>query len=311
MFIEQIFKYRYEFWRYIVGFLIIIAAIILGQIPLTIAIFLKGGYKVLNMDQTQMLHLLDSNYSLFLLLLTYAVGLVGILLVAKLLHKEPIRALTTSRPKIDWGRIFFSFGVIAAFLIISTLLDYWVNPGNYVLNFHPRSFFILFMIAIIFIPLQTSFEEYLFRGYLMQGFGALFKNRWLPLLLTSIIFGGLHFFNPEVSKLGDIIMFSYIGTGFLLGIITLMDEGMELSLGFHAANNLVIALLVTTDWTAFQTESILKDVSSPSAGYDVFLPLIVVYPLFVLLLAKKYKWHNWKEKLTGKVEKPLVVYDQE
>jgi hypothetical protein len=30
----------------------------------------------------------------------------------------------------------------------------------------------------------------------------------------------------------------YIGTGLFLGI-TLMDEGMELALGFHAANNLV------------------------------------------------------------------------
>jgi hypothetical protein len=30
----------------------------------------------------------------------------------------------------------------------------------------------------------------------------------------------------------------YIGTGLFLGILTLMDEGMELALGFHA-NNLV------------------------------------------------------------------------
>jgi hypothetical protein len=32
-----------------------------------------------------------------------------------------------------------------------------------------------------------------------------------------------------------------------------MDEGMELALGFHAANNLVSALLFTSDWSAFQT----------------------------------------------------------
>jgi hypothetical protein len=44
-----------------------------------------------------------------------------------------------------------------------------------------------------------------------------------------------------------------------------MDEGMELALGFHAANNLV-GLLVTSDWSAFQTHSIFKDVSEPEAG---------------------------------------------
>jgi hypothetical protein len=42
-----------------------------------------------------------------------------------------------------------------------------------------------------------------------------------------------------------------------------MDEGMELALGFHAANNLVGALLVTSDWSAFQTHSIFKDISEP------------------------------------------------
>jgi hypothetical protein len=46
------------------------------------------------------------------------------------------------------------------------------------------------------------------------------------------------FGNPEVSKLGILCLCYYIGTGFLR-ILTLMDEGMELALGFHAANNLV------------------------------------------------------------------------
>ena len=43
-----------------------------------------------------------------------------------------------------------------------------------------------------------------------------------------------------------------------------MDEGLELALGFHAANNLFTALLVTADWTAFQTHSVLKDMSDPT-----------------------------------------------
>ena len=62
----------------------------------------------------------------------------------------------------------------------------------------------------------------------------------------------MHIANPEVGKLGMIIMVYYIGTGFFLGIMTLMDEGLELALGFHAANNLIGALLVTADWTAFK-----------------------------------------------------------
>ena len=152
------------------------------------------------------------------------------------------------------------------------------------------------------VPLQTSFEEYLFRGYLMQGLGVLAKNRWLPLFLTSIAFGLLHIANPEIEKLGNILLIHYIGTGFLLGIMTLMDEGLELALGFHAANNLVASLLMTADWTAFQTNSILKDVSDPTMGnLEIILPVVVVYPILLYVLSLKYNWTNWRDKLFGPV----------
>ena len=120
-------------------------------------------------------------------------------------------------------------------------------------------------------------------------------------MLTSLIFGLLHIANPEVEKMGYIILIYYIGTGFFLGILTLMDEGMELALGFHAANNLTAALLITSDWTVFQTHSILKDNSEPSAGFDVLLPVLIVFPILLFIFSKKYRWKNWKEKLTGNI----------
>ena len=121
------------------------------------------------------------------------------------------------------------------------------------------------------------------------------------LVFTSLLFGLLHIFNPEVQKLGYGILIFYIGTGFFLGIITLMDDGLELALGFHAANNLTAALLVTADWTAFQTDSLYRDISDPVLGWDVLVPVLVVFPILLYLFSKKYGWTNWKEKLTGKV----------
>ena len=141
----------------------------------------------------------------------------------------------------------------------------------------------------------------------MQGIGIAVKNRWFPLIVTSLVFGLLHIANPEVEKLGYGILVYYIGTGFFLGIITLMDEGLELALGFHAANNLITALLVTANWTAFQTDSILIDVSTPALGADVYLPVFVIFPILIFIFSKKYGWTNWKEKLTGKIEKPAII----
>jgi hypothetical protein len=101
-------------------------------------------------------------------------------------------------------------------------------------------------------------------------------------------------------------MVYYIGTGLFLGIMTLMDEGLELALGFHAANNLFTALLVTADWTAFQTHSIFKDMSDPEMmGIgEIFVPVFIIFPILLFILAKKYKWTNWKDKIFGTVVEP-------
>ncbi len=314
MYIKQAFNALHEWWRYLVGFIIIFVASQLGSIPLLIAVLVKtyaeGGNIFALEDEMHLMTVLDSNLTLFLMLLSFAVGLLGLYIVVRYLHRQRFVTLTTSRKKTDWGRIFFGFALITITTIVVTALDYYSNPEDYVWQFNLVPFLILAVIAIVMIPLQTSFEEYLFRGYLMQGIGVLAKNKWLPLVLTSVIFGALHLANPEVDKLGNIIMVFYIGTGFFLGIMTLMDEGMELALGFHAGNNLITALLVTADWTVFKTHSILKDISEPSAGFDVIAPVLILYPIFLGIMAWRYKWRDWGGKLFGKVEEPIVIAEE-
>lgn len=308
MYIAQVFKYKYDFWRYIIGIVAVVIGVTVAQFPFVFAIISEFGMKAMyTMTETEMMSALESNETLFYMLLPFAAGLVVVILIARHLHNQPLTPLTTARKKIDWKRFWFGFLLVVAFITIITLGDYFSNPEDYQYNFKPQPFLILLVIATLLIPLQTSFEEYLFRGYLMQGLGALAKNKWIPLFITSLIFGGLHYANPEVDKLGNLIMIHYIGTGFFLGIITLMDEGMELALGFHAGNNLLTALLVTADWTAFQTHSIFKDLSDPSVGWDVIIPVLVVYPVFLFIMAKKYNWTDWKGKLFGRVERPVVI----
>ncbi len=309
MFIEQAYKFLHESWRYVVGLIVIFVIWQLGSIPFSLAVMMKvlaeGGDLMTYLDdQTMLMKVLEPNLTFFLVLLSFAIGLLGLYLWVRFVHKQPMKELTTARKKIDWGRFWFGFGLIAITTTALTVIDYQSNPDNYLVQFQWGPFLILAVIAIIMIPLQTSFEEYFFRGYLMQGIGVMAGNRWVPLLTTSVIFGSLHFFNPEVAKMGNIIMIYYIGTALFLGIMTLMDDGMELALGFHAGNNLVASLLVTADWTAFQTNSILKDVSDPSTGFDVLVPVVLVYPLFLYLMARRYKWSGWTEKLTGNLIPP-------
>ncbi len=300
MFLEQVDLSKNPFWKYILGSFVIIIFSVIGQLPLTY-VLIESGPVSPGADPMDMLRNLDKNLQLFLLLIPFAVGLLGFWLVIKKLNERSLLSVTTSRSKIDWSRVFYAFAIWGMFSIVLIVGDYFIAPDSYEWNFNAKSFVILFVIAVALIPIQTSLEEYIFRGYLMQGFAGIFKNRWVPLVMTSIIFGCLHLFNPEVEKLGYGIMVYYIGTGLFLGILTLMDEGIELALGFHAANNLFTALLVTSSWTAFQTESILIDISEPSLGIELVLSLVVLYPILLFIMSKKYGWTQWKTKLTSKI----------
>lgn len=303
MFLEQGVKPENKFWKYLLGSVFIITASFVGQVPFTIAVFWKSfsdktGFPT---DNDAALKIFEPNLTLFLIMISFVFALAGVYFVVKYIHHQTMLSVTTGRKKVDWSRILFSFILWSVFSIASFSVLYFQAPEKFVWNFKLIPFLILIVIGGILIPIQTSTEEYVFRGYLIQGFANLAQNKWFPLMMTSLIFGFMHILNPEVTKMGYIIMVYYIGTGLFLGIITLMDDGMELALGFHAANNLVGALLVTSDWTVFQTHSVFIDLSEPSAGFDVIFPVVVVYPILLFIYSKKYNWTNWKEKLTGKI----------
>jgi len=309
MYIAQAFNSLHDWWRYLIGLFVAIFGVFVFSIPHFAAIFIKRLEAKVDLnrldDVNYLMSLFDSNTNLVFVLLPFAGGLVFLLIMVKILHKQSITSLTTARKKIDWKRILFAFffwGIVSSGMIF---LDYYLSPESYLYNFELNRFLVLALIAVVLLPFQTSFEEYLFRGYLMQGIGVIVKNKWVPLITTSVIFGLLHIANPEVEKLGYTIMVYYIGTGLFLGIITLMDDGMELALGFHAANNLFTALLVTANWTALQTHSVFKDIAEPDLGFiDIILPVFIIFPILLFIFSRVYKWTNWKEKLLGNVIEP-------
>lgn len=298
MYIEQGYKGDIGLWKYLI--------IPVGFIGFMALNFLAVLFSPISADEAmaQMIEQWGTNLVLIINLGFLAVGLLVVLGWTLLVHQQSIVSLTTSRKKIDFGRIFFAFLIWGGFIVGMTLLDVlYLSPDDYIFNFDLDKFLVLLPIAVILIPMQTSFEEYLFRGHMMQGLGIAAKKRWVPLLVTSVLFGLMHIANPEVAKVGYLIMVYYIGTGFFLGVATLMDEGLELALGFHAANNLIGVLLVTSNWGALQSDSIFKSMAAPGASMlsEVIVPVVIIYPILLLVFSKKYKWTNWKDRLFGKV----------
>ncbi len=301
MFIEQAYKGENETWKFVITSI------------LTMGIFIANLLFFLFVDvdpqaaMDDMMRLFKSKNLLLAFNLAVFIPILAVLfLLVWALHKRSILSLTTARNKVDWSRIFFSFMMVFIYTVASFAIVYYMTPEDYVLQFDSTKFGILVLIGLVFFPFQIGLEEYLFRGYVMQQVGVMVRNRWFPLILTSVLFGIFHWANPEVAALGPITMVFYIGTGLLLGIMTLMDDGMELALGFHFGNNLLAATLLTYEYSALQTDAIFKSVGQSDTGVELVLPVLIVYPIFLFILAKKYKWSNWKEKLTGSVKPPIT-----
>jgi len=299
-YIQQVYKGKRELWMFILT-----SVLISGIFVLNFIVFLFTSPEDLDAAY-EMMKSIPANLSLIINLAPFAILLILLFVFVKFIHQRSILSLTTARKKIDWMRILFSFLLIVFITLITFGISYYSDPSQIELQFNAKKFAVLLIISLLLFPFQIGLEEYLFRGYFMQHIGDLVKNRWFPLLITSVFFGVAHSANPEVAEMGFVVMIFYIGTGLLLGIMTLMDDGLELALGFHLGNNLLAALLITSDWSALQTDAIFRYTAEEAnnTALEIILPVVIVYPIILFILSKKYNWSNWKEKLFGKVVEP-------
>ncbi len=277
--------------------LVIFSFLFLGLIPMLLHAFIKtmiNGSQ--SSDFVEMEDLFGSNLELFYLLVPFAFALGALLIGIRFIHGRSVLSVFTSRSRFDWSRFFVAAGiwmlVMCILLIVSILIG---QPIEW--NLDPSTFIPLLLISLLIIPIQTTAEEVLFRGYFMQGFGQLYKKGFISILLTGVLFGLMHGGNPEVAELGYGVMAYYIITGIFLGILAVLDDGLELSMGYHAANNIFASLILTNDWQAFQTDAMFIDHTPPNFGWDSLITLLILQPALILLFSRIYKWKNWKERL--------------
>jgi membrane protease YdiL (CAAX protease family) len=226
---------------------------------------------------------------------------IGALLVWSF-HKRSLKdILNGGRQKIRWERLISGFSLWVIIAAIYLIVDVKLNPDNFDMHVNLTKFIPLIFVAIVFIPFQAGTEEYFFRGYLAQGVAGWTKQPLLAIIIPSVLFGLMHAFNPEVKEYGFwLTMPQYILFGVFFGLVSVLDDGIEMAIGAHAGNNIFSAIFVTTKASALQTPALLLQ-HKVFPLRDLVL-LLFVSILFVVLMSKKYKW-NFKvlfEKLENK-----------
>jgi membrane protease YdiL (CAAX protease family) len=306
--LESTFTGKNSFWRYFLMFAVVfIVANTIGAVPVLITLLSKLGSNPTVFSQFSAnpnnfgIIGLNPNTGFLLMMFPFISGLIVFILLVKPLNNRTIRITINGTEKIRWNRFFISGGVWLVLSALYLLFYLKLDPANFAINNKSASLIILSVISVLFIPFQAAFEEILFRGYLMQGFAALIRRRWFPVIMTSILFGLLHAFNPEVKEYGFFTMIpQYIVFGLIFGIITILDDGIEASMGAHSANNIFLCIMVTNQSSALQTPALY--VQSTIHPWSEFAALIVVGIIFILILKIIFRWQKISllfDKITG------------
>lgn len=292
MFLKTL-KGKNQFWRYFVTLIMVIfVSQFIGAIPLLIAIFQNVGSDANLSDMNELLLSSDlsQNVLFVLMMIPFALGLLALIYMIKILHKRSFSDTTTGASSFRWERFFKGFGLWFLISALILTVGYLLIPEGLQWNFQPKNFIILVFVSLVFIPLQTGFEEVLFRGYLLQAFQLLIKNKWVAVVITGVLFGLLHIANPEVVEFGfGLAMSQYIFFGIIFGFITVMDNGLELAWGAHAANNLFLSLFVTHEASALQTPAMFRaTVIDPTMD---LISLLVAGFVFVGICWISFRWN--------------------
>ncbi len=293
---------KQQWWAYLTTFFLVISGMLgFGNMPLLLFMSMKGfTAEQLNvMTPADYEAVLGTNLFFTFNLVPFMIGFGMLLIAFKFVHYRPIRSYFTSRKVFDFKRFLTGFALTGLMMGILFVIGFVQGAENLVWNYEPEAFFTLFLICLFIVPLQTGFEELMFRGYLLQLFGRATSRGIVVIVFNGLLFGMLHSFNPEVTALGWFAMVFYVMAGIFASFITLMDDGIELSWGFHTVNNFFGILLVTNKWQVFHTDALFLDTSKPAVGWDMFVTLFICYPLLVLAFAKIYKWAGWKQRLLG------------
>jgi hypothetical protein len=277
-----------NWWRYLLSLLLILFMwFFIGSMPYFLLLAYAGldGSPTTNVTSQGPVGF-DPLLVFLAAMLSFVPLFLTTLFVVRFVHQRPARTLVTAAPRVRWGRLAAAFGVWLGLSALMSVVEELLHPGRYKLTFQPAAFIVFLAPALILLAIQTASEELFLRGYLMQGLGLFFKRGWVVAVITSLLFAGLHWGNPEVSVDAGLLMAYYFSFGLFAALISLRDGGLELALGIHASNNVFAALLANYNGSAIPSPSIFTaGVLDPV--YGLVAPLIgmgIFYLVFLVLL---------------------------
>lgn len=210
---------------------------------------------------------------------TVAVMLPAVALGNRVVNARPFSSVSSSRGGFDFG-VFFKCFAVALVLVGLPLALLNLFSGE---NTGAVKFTVLgFILCTILAPLQCVAEEYVFRGQLMQMFGAWIKFPVIPILLQTVFFALSHPYNVT-----GVITVAVMGA--VLGVCAYITNGLESGCALHIVNNMVAFYFAGFGFGGVQSEVAVVDLI-------IDVVLCALYLGFIIFADKKLGWFSRVKK---------------
>lgn len=285
--------------KYVLGLLLIFFLYFIGSLGIMVDITLNFPQLQLTSLDFQFYETFGYSRFLFWMLVPYVFVFIGLLFYVVQGHKRTLLSAFTRMVSFRWKRFAFSFLLLFILMIgmtfIQIYIDHAMGSRQFTFQLDWGKFLPLFGISLMLLPIQTACEELIFRSYLLQGLKLRLKRTGLSILISSMMFGLMHIGNPEIQKMGYHMLIYYGLSGLFLALITVVDDGLELAIGYHFANNFFAAIFVTSDWQVFRTDALFISHENPGNGWMSLLFLCLLLPSIFWLFKRVFHWPSWKE----------------
>lgn len=166
----------------------------------------------------------------------FGFALIALVFAIKKFHKASFFSIVNTDSKFNWLLYFKGFFIWGGLVFTGSLITDLASFETFIKTFNASHFTILLLVGLISIGVQSFFEEFLIRGYWLQGMNLKIKNRTLLVVLNGLIFAFFHL------GYGIEAFFESWFFGIAFAFIVIKQKRIEFTAGAHNAHNLMLSL---------------------------------------------------------------------
>ncbi len=227
-------------WRLLASLALVLGGMILLGVGIGVVVLAFG----LGDHMSEVFHGFETPASALFMLASFLIWRPAIWLAIRLFCKRSYRALFGPEGRVAWRQFGAGLMVAALFALASTVVAWALVGAPVRTDVSALPWFGLAAIAIPLIYIQSSAEELLFRGFILQHMAARFGAFWAWGLVPSALFGLLHW-NPDGYGVAAWMVLLITGlTGLVFALVTAATGNLGLAIGLHFGLNVYALLLV-------------------------------------------------------------------